>query len=1080
MTTSSFARHLSRWIPLFIVLAFSVGAFCHNQAGWPGLETAATQGAAETETVAEAPGADDWFYAQRAYPLPDIPPGARAQAFEQMKREEARLKQAGLAALVKQAEAAAETAPVWQPLGPAPIANGNLDGGLALPASGRVMSLALDPNYDGTGNRTIYLGAAHGGLWRSLDNGATWMPLLDEEASQAVGAITIDPNNPNVIYVGTGTGSRSISSYYGAGLLKSVDGGATWRLIPGPLSTRAPFRPAFQMASMPRLALDPNNSSTLYACTVNGSITSATGSSGSVPLGQRGVWKSNDGGETWRNLDPSGNGGATNASDLVIDPRNSNFVMAALQSTGLYRSLAGGETGTWERLSGGLPAAGTFGRVALTTGPPLPPSTNPTFFAAFATSSSTLQLFRSVDNGDTWQALSVPAGATQTFHNLVLMVDPVDANVLYAGEVRLHRSLNGGASWERVSNGDGSGGLHVDQHAFVINPRNRNQIFVGNDGGVWRSDNATAALIRWQNLNLGLNIAQFQGLALHPSDPNFLLGGTQDNGSLRFTNNPAWTTVAGGDGGAAVIDQSNPTTVYHNFQSGTGSYGPRVSFNSGSNWTDIGCRNCAAVPGRLNPTDRVSFYSPMAQHAGFTQAPSGNVIYFGTHRLYRSANNGGTWTGLGPSADGFGQDLTRGSGTVTAIAAPPRLDTSTLPPGEIVWVGASDGTVQVSVNAGKLADATFTNVTQAPLPNRFVTDIAPDPANPQRAYVAFSGFDASTPATPGHIFLTEDGGASWRNFSGNLPDVPVLSLALDPLLPGTVYAGTDLGVFRTVDGGETWLRFGTGIPNTSVFILRYHAASRSLVAATHGRGVFRLALGNPALSVSAANYRRESLAVEAIAALFGEGLATRTEAATALPLPTQLAGTTVRLTDTNGVEHLAPLFFVSPQQINYQIPPGVAAGTVTVTIFKDGTLAASGVESARAVAPSLFTANANGRGVPAGYGVRVRNGVQSLVTIARTEGGMQVPEPIDLGPADDQVVLVIFGTGLRRRPALSSLTLTIGGLSVPAEYAGETPGLVGLDQLNFLLPRALAGRGEVVVTLSAGGSAANAVTVNIK
>lgn len=1076
MTKFLCLRSLSHLLLPLIVLAFGAGI-------WLNSERPASTFEHETEAEAHlaAPNADEWFYTQRAYPLADIPPGARAQAFAQMQREEARLKQAGLAALVKQADATAEAVPVWQPLGPAPIANGLLDGGLPLPASGRVMSLALDPNYDGAGNRTLYIGAAHGGLWRTRDDGANWTPLLEEQASQAVGAITIDPNNSNVIYVGTGTGSRSISSYYGAGLLKSVDGGASWRLIEGPISIRAPQRPAFQMASMPRIALDPNNSSTLYVCTVNGAITSATGASGSVPLGQRGVWKSNDAGETWRNLDPLGNSGGTNASDLVIDPRNSNFVIAGMQASGLYRSLAGGEPGTWTLLGGGLPAVGSFGRVALTIGPPLPPSTNTTFFALFSiNNNANWQLYRSTDNGDTWQALNAPANAGQTFHNLVLVVDPTDANVLYTGEVRLHRSLDGGQSWQRISDGDGSGGIHVDQHAFVINPRNRNQIFVGNDGGVWRSANATAATIRWENLNQGLNLTQFQGLALHPTDPNFLLGGTQDNGSLRFTNNIAWTSVAGGDGGAAVIDQANPTTVYHNYQSTSGNFGPRISLTSGNSWRDIGCRSCGAVQGRMNANDRVSFYSPMAQHTGFTQPPNFNVIYFGTHRVYRSSDNGTLWTGLGPSSDGFGQDLPGGSGTVSALAAHPRLDTSTMPPGEMLWGGTSTGRVFVTLDAGKLADATFTNVTKAPLPNRFVTDIAPDPANPQRAYVAYSGFDVSTPTTPGHVFLTEDGGTTWRNISGNLPDVPVLSLALDPLLPGTVYVGTDLGVFRTVDGGETWLRFGAGIPNTSVFILRYHAASRSLVAATHGRGAFRLALGNPALSVSAANYRRESLAVEGIVALFGADLATRTEAAATVPLPTQLAGTSVRLTDANGVEQLAPLFFVSPQQINYQIPPGVAAGTATVTILKDGNLVASGVERVRDVAPSLFTANANGRGVPAGYGVRVRGGAQTLVLIARAEAGGQVPEPIELGPEGDQVVLVLFGTGLRRRSSLGGVAITIGGVSTPAQYAGEVAGLVGLDQLNFIIPRALAGRGEVDVTVSAGGLAANPVRVNIK
>ena len=267
---------------------------------------------------------------------------------------------------------------------------------------------------------------------------------------------------------------------------------------------------------------------------------------------------------------------------------------------------------------------------------------------------------------------------------------------------------------------------------------------------------------------------QFQSLALHPTNPDFVIGGTQDNGTNRYTGELSWTRIASGDGGFTLIDQSNPQVLYHTFFNQNNSdgarpqIGPEVSLNGGNTWTPRGCFGCMAQPGNFNPADRVGFYAPLAQHTGFTGA-NGNVVYFGTHRLYRTANLGQMWTGLGPSTDGFGQDLTRGgTARLSVIAAHPKLDTTSDPPGEIVWTGASDGTVQVTTNAGKLADATFNNVTRAPLPNRFVTDIALDPNDRRRAYVTFSGFNAGTPTAPGHVFVTDDLGQTWRNISGDL------------------------------------------------------------------------------------------------------------------------------------------------------------------------------------------------------------------------------------------------------------------------------------------------------------------------
>ncbi|HMV82584.1 MAG TPA: hypothetical protein PLD20_08940 [Blastocatellia bacterium] len=1073
-------RHLcaffSRVLPFVLVLAFLASALTGHA---PRVE-------AEVETGDEKAKADEWFVEQRAYPLKDIPLGARAEAVEQLERTEA-LRAAELRRLygAEAAEIIEQSQPKWQPLGPQPISNGNT-GTPQRPVSGRATAIALHPNYNGTTNQTLYLGTAQGGIWRTTDNGANWTPIADGEASLAIGSLAIDPTNPNVIYAGTGEGNASGDCYYGAGLLKSTDGGNNWRLISGPLSAIAPQVPAFQGVAIMRVGIDPSNTQTIYLCTRTATTYGPSGGGGitGYAAGQRGVWKSTDGGETWRFLDVAGNNTVVTANDLIFDPQNSSVIYAALNGRGIYRSRNGGDT--WQLLAGGLPSA-NVGRIDLTLGPPIAPSTFATYYAAIANGDGINGIFRSTDNGENWQATPTnPPNIGQAGYNWTFSVDPSDANVMYLGAVNFYRSLDGGATWTTQVNGTGDGGVHVDQHDSTVSRANPNIFFLANDGGIWRTDNAKAATIPWVNLNQTLNTVQFQGVAMHPTNPDFLVGGTQDNGTNRFTGTAAWTRIFGGDGGFALVDQSKPNIVWQSTQNNaaagttTASFGPRLSTNGGDSFVDRGCRNCAVAPGRMNVNDRVRFYSPMNLHTGF--AEPNNVIYWGTQRVYRSPDLGVTWTGLGPSADGFGQDLSKGAGTVTVMTAHPKLDNSTTPPGEIVWVGTSDGNVQVTTNAGKLAEAAFTNVTKAPLPNRFITDIAMSPANTNRAYVVYSGFNLATPTTPGHVFVTDNQGASWRDISGDLPDVPVTSVAVDPMIENSLFIGTDIGVFQTTNGGANWVRLSNGMPRVASFMVRYHAATRSIVVATHGRGMFRLNLPDATTTVSAASFSRSALALESIVAAFGNNLATATQAATTLPLPTQLAGTTVRLTDSAGVEHLAPLFFVSPGQVNYLMPAAVAPGNVSVKITSGNGATAFGLETVSRVAPALFTANASGRGVPAAQAVRVRNGTLTYFPVAQFDstGNQFVPAEIDLGPATDQVVLALYGSGVRRRSNLSAVRVTVGGVALPADYASEAPGFTGLDQINVLLPRTLIGRGEVDVTVVVDGLTANTVRIRIK
>jgi uncharacterized protein (TIGR03437 family) len=1068
----------------------------HARAAKPEQELRTVEPSIEVEET-EGTGARrlDWFYYQRAYPANTIPREAGFRMREQLADEETRLTQ--LRALNGES-AAPEQLAVWAALGPSPIDEGQTFTNFGTPVSGRVTAIALHPGYNGTTNQTVYVGAAQGGVWRSIDNGTNWTPLTDNQPSLAIGAIAIDPTNPNVIYVGTGEGNRSGDTYYGQGLLKTTDGGNTWTQILGPVSTTAPNLPSFLNCSFMTIEIDPSNTQTLYAATNIGLTGGASGGSGIVPIGNRGIWKSTDGGLNWRNLNPGNFTVDRTGTDVLVDPRRPQRVFAAILNVGIFRSEQGGEPNTWTQLSGGLPSSDpnspTFNRIELAAGPPISGSSDSTLYVALAApNDDLLSMWRSVDGGTNWTQVTSPQTQGQANYNLELTVDPTNANVVYYGTQAnstnsagtVFRSLNGGQSWTDLSRGDGSEGLHADTHAIAVSAANPNIVFTGSDGGVWRTNNATSNIVTWRNLNANLNITQFQAIALHPTNPNFVIGGTQDNGTNIFTGSLIWQHSRGGDGGFTLVDQSNPQVLYHTFFNQNNSngqraqIGPEISLNGGNTWSRRGCFGCAAnQQGNFNAADRVGFYAPLAQHIGYTGS-SGNVIYFGTHRLYRSSDQGVTWNGLGASNDGFGADLTRGTGRLSAIAAHPSLANNQ----EIVWTGANDGSIQVTTNANAGANTTFTNVTKAPLPNRFLTDIALDRNNAQRAVITFSGFNSATASTPGHVFLTTNQGQSWADISGNLPDVPVTSAAINPNDPQTIYIGTDLGVFQTTNGGSSWERLGNGMPRVATFMVRYHTATNTLFAATHGRGVYRLTTSRSLATVSAASFSATAIASESIVAAFGTNLATRTLVANTVPLPTVLAGTRVVVRDALGAERLSPLFFVAPTQVNFLIPAGTAPGTATINITADDGAVSSGTVQVSNVAPSLFAANSNGREVPAGFALRATAaGGRFNEPINRFDSAQNkfVPVPIDLGATTDLVFLIVYGGGFRFRSSLTNVAATIGGIPVTVQFAGPQGDFVGLDQLNLQLPRTLIGLGEADLIVTVDGKVANTLRVNIK
>ncbi len=395
-------KHSFVWLALLIAggaLAFGYITFFANESN-------------HKRSIIEREGkgnADAEFYAQRAYPLKTIPMDARQKAVEQADNEERRLRNSPKYAS-EFARLEADSDLGWTQLGPQPL---TATFGFRGPHSGRVTAIALHPQYDGANNKTVYVGGAQGGVWRSTDNGVTWTPLTDDLPSQAVGSIAIDPTNPNIIFVGSGEGNRSGDSYYGAGLYKTTDGGATWRVIGGPTSTLSPQKPVFINAAITRVAIDPVTPNVIFVATTFGGTGAASGGVSTVENGkQKGIWKSTDGGDTWRNVDPDGSAGVQSAHAVIIDPLNHNIVYAAIRTRGIYRSKTGGEPGTWEKLTNGIAntdsTSATFLRCAIAAGPAIAPATASTLYASFEqTSDSTIfGFYQSKDGGDSWTQVS--------------------------------------------------------------------------------------------------------------------------------------------------------------------------------------------------------------------------------------------------------------------------------------------------------------------------------------------------------------------------------------------------------------------------------------------------------------------------------------------------------------------------------------------------------------------------------------------------------------------------------------------------------------------------------------------------
>lgn len=649
------------------------------------------------------------------------------------------------------------SSPNWQEIGPSVIQHswGDLDNG------GRTCMIAVNPQDP----RILYLAAASGGIWKSIDDGKNWKPIGDQLASLSVGAITIDPFDPNIIYAGLGEPHYSLDSFHGAGFLRSRDAGKTWDLMSSDV---------FMDYTFSRIVANPKRPGFLYAAT------------------SRGVFRSLDYGGTWVQL----LGGP--ATDLLLDPRSPDTLIASIglpwgsKSNGLYKTSDAGAT--WNRLARDLPTnILSIGRIQMDQCQTYP---NVIYASLYGRSEGLVGLYKSTDFGESWIRMpNAPSYAGgQAWYDNCIAVSPTNPNVVFVGGFSTFRTLDGGETWEDNTRSYGGGQVHPDHHSLTFSPADPKTVYLCTDGGAFRTRNLGQS---WESISNGLATVQFQSVDVHPTDENIAYGGTQDNGTNKYTGSTAWTSVFLGDGGTTRVNWKNPDVVYTEYVNLT----ILKSHDGGKNWD-------GATDG-IDPAEGKLFYAP------FNLDPSDpDTLVAGAQKVYRSTNAAAGWSPISPKL----------GSRVSAVTIAPNLSS-------VIYAGTNDGHVWVTPNTGK----EWFEITKG-LPRGYISDICVDPRNARRVYVALGGW------SPNRIWKSVDAGGTWQNVSDGLPDMPVQAITLDPRHPSTVFIATTIGVFASDQGGKRWSRYGVGLPNVPVFSIVANSKTNWLTIGTHGRGAWRVRL----------------------------------------------------------------------------------------------------------------------------------------------------------------------------------------------------------------------------------------------
>ena len=661
----------------------------------------------------------------------------------------------------------------WSPMGPSPSTFGGWAFGTV---SGRTTALAGD-----WAGGVIYLGTAAGGLWKSFDDGQTWSQLFDAVGTMTVGAVAVDPNNANVVWAGTGDNVVGCESYFGLGIVRSLDGGLTWEQRNGSGANTLQ-----ELATFANVIVDPRNSDRLV---VGGRIRQCGDGSGFAG----GIYTTTDAGLNWTNA-LSGR----QVYEIAQDPSVLDTYWAATDN-GIYKSVNNGDSWTLMN-SSGLPNGGV-GRCELA----ISPSDSSTVYALFASGPA---LWRTQDGGATWTQRTSGSNACdgQCWYNMVLRVHNTDPDTLYRGTIRSFKSVDGGANWSDLTGGWGSGQkVHQDTHVMVMDPNNNDKFYVGTDGGLWKSEDAG---VSFSNLNGNTNSFLFYAIGVAADDPDLICGGAQDNSSVARSSSNVWGLQAvTGDGFTCHFNPQNSNYSYitsypsgglpNVWRSTTGAFGGYSDISSSGNG--------------IIPNDRINWVTPYQ-----IDPVNPNILYLGTHRIYRSDDFGSNWTQLGP-------DLTGSSGSLLNIDINRNFP-------DTVMTSSGSGRVWITHDGAQ----NWTNLTSG-LPGRSVNDIASDPTSTDRAFAVVGGFNTS------HVWEW-NAGSGWVAKDSGLPNVPhntVLMLSSEDIM-----VGNDVGVYRSFDGGDSWVPWMENLPQGLVVTdLKYNLLQNKVTAGTYGRGAWQTTLG---------------------------------------------------------------------------------------------------------------------------------------------------------------------------------------------------------------------------------------------
>ncbi len=775
------ARVIRRRLVPVVVIAACVLAGCAPE------RASESPGDVPVEVAADPLGAEEWMFRQRANPDGTIPDDAVAEAVAQAT-------QMGTAS-----QGSPATAQVWAELGPSNI-------------GGRIRDIAADP----TTNGAVYIATGTGGLWRTDDGGETFATSWDDQLPQSMGAVAVDSRG--VVWAGTGEPDHGGgSAYYGKGVYKSTDRGATWRNVGLTAGD-----------TIGQIVIDPRDDDRVFVAVMGALHDTAP---------TRGLFMTENGGKTWtRVIAPAS--ASTGVIDVSINQSNPDIMLATSwdkirdeksrlygKNSFVYRSTDGGRT--WANIHqpplpqstdvpGQSDALTYVGRMGVDFSDSDP---NRAYLISSAAGGNFNGFFTSTDAGATWTPVGPTSGGTlQSISGGFawwfgrVYVDPADPLHVFVAGVSLAESLDGGQTWTT------SRTPHADQHGLEWDPFTPGRVYLGNDGGFYTSTENGAARGLWAKTP-HLPITQFYSMDVSVQDGARVNAGSQDNGSLKSwgsdnTVTGDWFGYVGGDGMMNRIDPTNDRKYYGCSQNG-------------------GCRGFVDGVGfgMTIPGARKNWVAPLE----FAADP--RVLFGGSETVNRINTDAGqrTWQRISPDLTEGTEPRAPGFGTITAIGTTPADP-------NLVYAGTDSGLMWVSRNAmAAPEDVTWQKLTSPVFPGRWVTRITVDPQIPKVAWASFSGW-RSGEGYP-HLVMTSDGGRTWADIAGKrIPQAPVNDVIRHPAKPKWLFIATDVGVYRTTNLGKTWIKVGANLQMVPVTDLDLPAGSDTLYAATYGRSVWTTSL----------------------------------------------------------------------------------------------------------------------------------------------------------------------------------------------------------------------------------------------